>query len=253
MTELAFLRLLAYTWIGVAAVTFAALLFITAPYGRHNRGGFGPQMDATLGWIVMEAPAPLLMVVFFLLAPPTVWASPALVFLLLWLLHYLQRTFVWPLRRRQWATTLPVFIAATAVLFNGVNAYLNGRWLFNLVPVYPWSWVADPRFLIGVAVFLAGFAINLHADEVLLRLKRAGAGYQIPRGGLYRWVSCPNYLGEMLEWTGWALATWSLPGLVFAVWTAANLAPRALSNHRWYREKFADYPAERRAFIPFVL
>ena len=252
MTELELLRIVSWAWIGVGVIVAIALLFIVAPYGRHNRGGFGPQLDATAGWILIEAPAPLLMLGFFL-AAPGLWSSPALVFILLWLLHYLQRTFVWPLRRRQWATTVPLFIVGSAVLFNGVNAYLNGRWLFHLAPVYPWSWLADPRFLIGVALFLAGFAINLHADEVLLRLKRAGGGHQIPVGGLYRWVSCPNYLGEMLEWTGWALATWSLPGLVFAVWTAANLAPRALSNHRWYREKFADYPAERRAFIPYIL
>ena len=31
-----------------------------------------------------------------------------------------------------------------------------------------------------------------------------------------------------------------------------TLAPRAVANHRWYREKFADYPAERRVLIPGV-
>jgi hypothetical protein len=44
-------------------------------------------------------------------------------------------------------------------------------------------------------------------------------------------VSCPNYLGEILEWIGWAIATWSLAGWVFAIWTMANLAPRAFTNH----------------------
>ena len=66
-------------------------------------------------------------------------------------------------------------------------------------------------------------------------------------------MSCPNYLGEIVEWIGWAILTWSLAGASFAVWTAANLAPRALSNHRWYREQFTDYPPARRALIPFVL
>jgi protein-S-isoprenylcysteine O-methyltransferase Ste14 len=67
---------------------------------------------------------------------------------------------------------------------------------------------------------------------------------------LYRWISCPNYLGEIVEWSGWALATWSLPGLAFAVWTAANLAPRAHSHHLWYREHFEDYPPQRKALLP---
>ena len=75
----------------------------------------------------------------------------------------------------------------------------------------------------------------------------------MPCGLLFRRVSCPNYLGEMIQWTGWAVATWSLAGLSFAVWTAANLVPRALAHHRWYREQFEEYPARRRAVLPFVL
>jgi hypothetical protein len=70
---------------------------------------------------------------------------------------------------------------------------------------------------------------------------------------LYEYVSCPNYLGEMLEWCGWAIATWSLAGFAFAFYTIANIGPRALANHRWYREKFPDYPPQRKAVIPYVL
>ena len=35
--------------------------------------------------------------------------------------------------------------------------------------------------------------------------------------------------------------------------SAANLVPRALATHRWYRERFPDYPQDRKALIPFVL
>jgi protein-S-isoprenylcysteine O-methyltransferase Ste14 len=65
-------------------------------------------------------------------------------------------------------------------------------------------------------------------------------------------VTCPNYLGEILEWLGFALATWSLAGLAFALYTAANLAPRAFANHRWCREQFPDYPKNRKALFPFL-
>ena len=93
----------------------------------------------------------------------------------------------------------------------------------------------------------------MHADNALLRLRKRGrTGYVVPQGGAYRYISCPNYLGEILEWTGWAVATWSLGGLAFCVFTAANLVPRARSNHRWYRENFPDYPPGRRALIPGV-
>jgi len=128
---------------------------------------------------------------------------------------------------------MPIEIVASAFGFQIANVYLNARWLFELAPSYPDDWLADPRFLGGVALFAAG-------------------DYAIPRGGLYRWVSCPNYLGEIAIWCGWALATWSLPGLSFALWTIANLAPRALAHHRFYRERFPDYPQERKALVPFV-
>jgi 3-oxo-5-alpha-steroid 4-dehydrogenase 1 len=253
MTESTFYWGLAYAWLGVAAVTFLALLFIAAPYGRHNRGGFGPQIDATVGWILMEAPSPILVAVLFLASGGPL-LGPGLVFLLLWEAHYVNRAFVFPLRRRSRQQTMPLMVAGLAILFNLVNAYLNGRWLFHLAPAYTWSWFLDPRFLVGLALFVTGYAINQHADAVLFRLRQGReSGYQIPRGGLYRYLSCPNYFGETLEWVGWAIATWSLGGLVFAAWTAANLVPRALANHRWYRETFADYPPERRAFLPFVL
>ena len=76
---------------------------------------------------------------------------------------------------------------------------------------------------------------------------------ELPATVMFLYVSCPNYLGELLEWAGWALATWSLGGLAFFVYTAANLVPRARSNHRWYRGRFEDYPESRRAVIPGLI
>jgi len=105
-----------------------------------------------------------------------------------------------------------------------------------------------------VALFLGGFTVNQHADRILLGLRPPGtSGSAVPQGGLFRWVSCPNSLGELLEWCGFALAAWSPPALAIAVWTAANLVPRAIAHHRWYRRTFPEYPPERRALLPGVL
>ena len=105
-----------------------------------------------------------------------------------------------------------------------------------------------------ICAFAAGWLINQHADRVLLQLRKPGeTHYAIPHGGLYRFVSCPNYFGEILEWAGWAVMTWSLAGLAFAVFTVANLLPRALATHRWYRAQFPDYPPQRRAVVPFLV
>lgn len=51
----------------------------------------------------------------------------------------------------------------------------------------------------------------------------------------------------------WGWVVMELPALAFALWTAANLIPRALWRHRWYRQTFSDYPPSRRAVIPGVL
>lgn len=251
---------LLYGWFGLAGLVFVLLFAVSAPYGRHSRTGWGPQINRTAGWVLMEAPSAVGMALLFALGRHRASAAAA-VFLCLWQLHYLNRAFVFPFRLRGGNRRMPLAIALFAVCFNLGNVYFNGRHLFELGPGYPDAWLFDPRFIGGALLFVAGYSINLHSDQILLRLRRAASGaargradgdYQIPRGGAFELVSCPNYLGELIEWSGWALATWSLPGLSFAVWTAANLVPRAWTHHRWYRSRFPDYPARRRAVIPFV-
>ena len=246
----AFFDVLVIGWLTVAAVTCAALFFVSAPYGRHTRSGWGPTLENRLGWIVMEAPAALVFAAWFALGREADMTT-ALVFLGLWEVHYVHRAFIYPLGLRGRDKRMPVAVAGMALLFNAVNGYLNGCYLFDLSGGYPNEWLADPRFVAGLGLFLTGFMVNRQADHTLRNLREPGeGGYRIPVGGLYRWVSCPNYLGEIVEWTGWAVATWSLAGLAFAAWTAANLAPRAWTHHAWYRAHFADYPPERRALLP---
>ena len=235
----------------LGVLTFAGLLFIVAPYGRHGRAGWGPAVPARVGWVVMECPAPLLFLGVYLAGSHRAELVPLLL-LAMWQTHYLQRAFVYPFLMRGGAR-MPISLMAMAIAFNTLNAYINARWVSDLGQ-YPLRWLADPRFLLGVALFVGGLALNLSADRTLRGLRRPGeTGYRIPHGGGYRWVSSPNYLGEIIEWTGWALATWSLAGLAFALYTIANLAPRAVANHRWYHERFADYPSDRRALIPYLL
>ena len=236
----------------LAAPTFIALLQITAPYGRHLRSGWGPTIPARVGWIVMESPSIFLFAAIFWLGDHSTNTVPLILFSL-WQFHYINRTFIYPFRLKGSGKRMPLAIAAMSVLFNCLNAYINARWLAHF-GAYPDSWLSTPTFALGVLCFLLGWAINQQADTVLIRLRQAGENnYKIPHGGLYRWVSCPNYLGEMLEWAGWALATWSLAGSAFAVFTIANLLPRAIANHNWYRKEFADYPPARRAVIPHLL
>ncbi len=248
--ELLILKYLIITWFVLAAIVFIVLFFFTAPYGRHVLKGWGSMVTSWLGWVIMEAPAAVVFAICFAIGVNS-RTVPALVFLVLWEAHYLHRAFIYPFMLRGNAIRMTVAVVSMGMFFNAVNAYMNGRYIFNFSRYYSNDWLLDVRFIAGVALFIFGFVINRQSDNILRHLRKPGeTGYKIPKGDLYKWISCPNYLGEILIWTGWAVATWSLAGLAFAVWTAANLIPRARSNHNWYREQFEDYPASRKALIP---
>ena len=248
-----FYHWLVVAWMALAVATFVALFFVNAPYGRFTRSGWGPRINARWGWILMETPVLVTFLILYGLSDRK--SSPvSLVLLAFWAAHYVHRAFIYPLRVRGDRPSITVSIVAMGAVFNVGNGYLNGCYLFSLGPMLPASWLWDPRFLVGALVFWAGYLLNRHSDQVLIRLRANGEnGYQIPYGGGYRFVSCPNYLGEMLEWGGWALACWNLGALAFFVWTVANLAPRAIKTHRWYRDTFPDYPEERKALLPFLV
>jgi protein-S-isoprenylcysteine O-methyltransferase Ste14 len=251
MSEAAFHSALTFAVIAAGALVFVSLFFITAPYGRHSRTGWGPSMSNRLGWIIMESPAALAFVLVYALGRHALEPAP-LALAGLWLVHYVHRSFIFPLRMTGAKRPMPLSVAAMAIVFNVVNAYLNARWVSQLGS-YPTSWLSDPRFVLGAIAFFFGMAINIQSDNILFSLRKPGeSGYKIPEGGVYRLVSMPNYLGELIEWAAWAVASWSLAGLSFFVFTFANLVPRAVANHRWYRETFADYPKERRAVIPWL-
>ncbi len=236
-----------------AAVTFVLLFYFPAPYGRYMRGGWGVAIKPHWAWLIMESPA---VVVIALMALFGRYRNPLpLLFLGIWEIHYVYRTFVYPfLLREAGPRNFPIILIVMAILYNTCNGYVNGYFLFDSGVVYTVAWLTDPRFIAGVVIFLLGFITHINSDEILRSLRgRNGQKYSIPYGGMFRFVSSPNYLGEIIQWCGFALATWSIAGLSFAIFTIANLLPRGVSHHRWYRANFAEYPRERRAVIPFVL
>jgi 3-oxo-5-alpha-steroid 4-dehydrogenase 1 len=253
MNEFSVFRIILIISFVVAVGIFITLFFISAPYGRHSRRGWGLQLRNWTAWLLMESVSAIVMLVMFLIgdAPKTL---TTIIFLLMWESHYIHRSYIYPFMLRDGKKKMPITVIIMAVVFNLGNGYLNGRYVFHFSGGrYATNWLLDPRFIIGALLFIAGFAINRSADNTLRSLRKRGeTGYKIPYGGLYEYISCPNYFGEILEWFGWAIATWSLPGLTFAIWTFANLAPRAWSHHKWYHDKFSEYPLNRKALIPGI-
>jgi hypothetical protein len=247
------LDIAAIVWTLLALALVPMQLRSAAPYGRHARTDWGPMISNQLGWCLMELVSLVVFAGLFL-AGPNVKTTPMWVFFALWSAHYVHRSLIFPWRTRTRGKTMPLAIVGSAAAFNIVNAGLNGLYLGWVGAVYPAAWLMDPRFIAGLVVFVAGAGLNLWSDSRLIGLRTGGTqGYAIPRGGIFERVSCPNHLGEIVEWSGFALMCWNFPALSFAVWTAANLVPRALSHHAWYRRTFPDYPPQRRAVIPALL
>lgn len=228
-----------------------SLLWVTAPYGRHYRRGWGPTLPNRVAWMVMELPA-LLVIAVLTLASPGGSAPVAWVPLVFWCSHYAYRTFLFPALMRPSDRTFPLALVLFAIAFNVLNGYNNAMALLDSAAAG--RSLLGPHFVIGAAIFAAGFVLHVWADAIIRALRAPGEhSYSVPMGGPFRWCGSPNYLGEISMWSGWAVMTWSLAGAAFALFTFCNLAPRALANDRWYRSTFADYPAARKALIPGVL
>jgi protein-S-isoprenylcysteine O-methyltransferase Ste14 len=234
-----------------ALIVFILLFFIPAPYGKFSRKGWGPSIKSKLAWMIMEFPSPFLMTLFFITADTK--TLPQIIFLILWLTHYVHRTFVYPFSQSGREKPYPLIVASMAIIFNCLNGLSNGFGIFHLYS-YTLSWLLTWQFISGILIFLTGFIINKTADRKLRSLRKNNPElYVIPRGWLFNYISSPHYFGEVIEWAGWALMTWSLPGLAFSVFTFANLFPRAVASHQWYKSHFREYPSERKAIIPFII
>lgn len=239
----------------LAVIVFIALQRVTAGYGVAYTRAWGTAVPNRIGWILMEAPVFIAMLLMWLSSSRR--GEPALVVMTsLFLLHYFQRSFIFPFLIRG-KSLMPLSIILMGITFNLVNAYMIGGWFFHISgpDTYPVEWLWSPCFVIGVAIFFIGMGINIHSDSIIRNLRKPGdKGHYIPRGGMFRYVTSANYFGEFVEWTGFAILTWSLPGAVFAIWTFANLAPRARSLHHRYLAEFGDdYATLRRYYIlPYI-
>lgn len=247
----------------MAVVVFIALFFFKAGYGYLSTSNWGPKINNKIAWVLMEAPSFGFMLYYtlkFASEGGAVNGNSNLVLYVLasfFLLHYFQRSFIFPFMMRG-KSTMPIAVMLMGMTFNTFNAYIIGEWLYDPIlngGMYSIDWLWSPQFIIGTLIFIAGMGINLHSDHVIRNLRKPGdTRHYIPRKGFYRYVTSANYFGELTEWIGFAILTWSPAGLLFAVWTFANLAPRAKALTEKYISEFGDeYKAlNKKHIIPFV-
>ncbi|KAM6222664.1 3-oxo-5-alpha-steroid 4-dehydrogenase 1 [Rhynchocyon petersi] len=186
-------------------------------YGRYCSARFRWRVPARLAWVLQELPSLALPLLECAHGADHLRRPPNALLLAMFLIHYAHRTLIFPfLIRGGKPTPLQTFVLA--VMFCTYNGYMQGRFLGRYAD-YTADWLTDPRFLAG---------------------------------GLFEYVTAANYFGEIVEWIGYAVATWSVQGASFALFTFCMLFCRAQQHHRWYLEKFEDYPKSRKILFPFL-
>ena len=245
----------------MAVIVFVALFFFKAGYGYLSTSNWGPKISNKLAWIIMEAPAFIFLMYYtlrFAHSGVDTGNNKVVLYVMagLFLLHYFQRAFIFPLLMRG-KSKMPIAVMLMGLVFNTLNAYMIGGWLYEQAPsgMYTSAWFTSPQFIIGAIIFFTGMAINMHSDHVIRNLRKPGdTKHYIPRKGFYKYVTSANYFGEFTEWVGYAILTWSPAGVLFAIWTFANLGPRAKSLTEKYEQEFGEEYTKlnKKHIIPFI-
>lgn len=250
--ELYSLDCIAYAVFFMAACAFVTLLFENVPYGRYTNTKYGFPVHVKFAWFVQEFPAflvPLCLLVWT--SAPKTSLLPNQLLIAMYFCHYVQRSLIYPFLIQGGKPT-PFASFGLAFVFCTCNGYMQIRYLSHYAE-YPSSWVTHPCFIAGSVMWLVGLLMNVHSDHILRNLRKPGeTGYKIPKGGMFEYVSGANFLGEIMEWTGFALAGHSIHSSAFAISTTVVLTSRAVAHHKWYLTKFEDYPKNRKALIPFL-
>ena len=236
-----------YLWIIIALIIFPINLIYKAPYGKHSTKKWGKTIDNKTGWVLMEFPALITCPLIYYIVVEEI--SLSIGFIFIWITHYFNRTIIYPLKIKTKGKKIPIAIVASAFFFNVINGILNGYFIATLL----FESISFTCILIGFIIFIIGLYINISSDNTLIKLRTNQKGYVIPKGGLFNYVSCPNFFGEIIEWLGFAIMTLNLGSISFLIWTICNLIPRSKAHHKWYNENFENYPSKRKAVIPYLL
>ena len=254
---------LLYIMFLVGLVVFVSLYFVDAGYGKMRSEKWGPAISNKVGWLLMECPVFFVMLYLYFKSFPLYGGvtkqAPYWLFFLFFEFHYFQRSFVFPFLLKG-KSKMPLIIMLLSGVWNLINGYIQGFWLFHLAPqyypgLYTPSWVSTPQFIIGTVIFFIGWVINMHSDHVIRHLREPGdTNHYLPQKGLYKYVTSANYFGEITEWLGFAILTWSLAGLLFFWFSCCNLVPRSNAIYKKYAEEFPDEFDRKKLkrIIPFI-
>lgn len=253
-----------YLWvmIALAIVVFVALYFVDAGYGMMMSPKWGKGINNKVAWFLMEFPIFAAMLALWFFSPHRLEAVP-LVFLIIFEIHYFQRSLIFPWLMKGKKSKMSLGVMFMGISFNILNAAMQGYWLFYEAyrakaqfVIAGNHWFGSWQFIVGVIVFIIGFIINLNSDYIIRHLRKDenDTNHYLPQGGMFKYVTSANYFGELIEWLGFAILTWSMSGLVFFIWTFANLVPRANAIYKRYQKEFGEEMSKHnlKRVIPFI-
>jgi len=230
----------------LAIVVFIALQFVTPAYGMTFNNRWGASINSRISWMIMETPVFVAMTIIYvssLVYGGKPFNFVTLMMFIFFQVHYFQRSLIFPILMKG-NSKMPLSIIIIGAVFNISNAYMQGSWLFFFSPseMYTIDWFWSPQFIIGTILFFFGMTVNMHSDRMIRKLRKSkdDDNYYLPKGFLFKRINSSNYFGEIVEWIGFAILTWSIAGLVFVLWTFANIVPRAKAVNERYTQFFGE-------------
>jgi len=245
-------------------------------------------IPGALGWFTMEIPGALTLLYTItsllsarfpntplLLALHTLpWQNKLMA--AMFVSHYIYRAILAPLVLNPSMAPMHPFVWISAAAFQVVNGTCIGAWIGAYGPMTAAQWARRPAWQIwtGVGIWAVGLLGNVYHDDVLRGIRRDAAKkkeeikqkksqngkeervYQIPEGGLFKYVLYAHYLCEWIEWAGfWLVGGAScVPARVFLVNEILTMAPRAWNGWYWYVDRFGrDKIGDRKAVVPFLV
>lgn len=234
--------------------------YVPAPFGRFSIKS-RLSLPGRAGWVCQEVVGPLCLLYKLRTWPAMAWTGQLAA--AMFLLHYLNRSLIFPLCIQPSYGDTHVLVVAGAMLWQVCNGHVQAVAMHEAVDA------SRMRTTVALLLYVLGLAGNVYHDLILARLRHKQGSktkYSVPHGGLFALVSYPHYLLEWIEWTGYALLLGSAggyAGLWFVLLEVSVMLPRALRGHAWYASTFKSsssssssplvLPATRRAIIPYLL
>ena len=123
----------------------------------------------------------------------------------------------------------------------------------------------DAFAVIGIVLMAGGILLEMVADYQKSAAKKIDS-HMFVSSGVYKWVRCPNYFGELLLWTGafvsclnvltgalqWILVVLGYIGIIYVMFSGARRLELRQDKNYGGMEAYRKYVKETPIIVPFL-